>query len=439
MCPDGQMRLFLLTEPGGTGQGLSHPFVDNKWPVIFGQIPKYGMRIIDLFEADDPIDLDAFRKRKETPVAPVVPDELKFKGAVAKQRKERGESSGAETLSDVARDIILRNMDAVFSGQQLPPEDKKTLTTILQAWDAFSVMERRQLVQKVLTLYHKEHKIIAYKHRPSKKDAYLKDDPSLAIWRLQIGDDVKTYDNEEDLDLYVLTTILKDAESWSEDDKKKLANQIERLRNPNPDNVRYTEPEQHFDPMQRPTKFDDEPDEDAVLPSVEKLLQRYGYDFNSNDDRRYWISLDGFNYNTGKREEFVLQFHNAQSPPRYKRFASLSELEQWVLSHQAGIETWFKRQETVQHTDAARIKFAERKMVAMIREVISGHADPEKLKKEGWGLVDDVIPQITNKKVRDLLASLGYDLMLERNWKFFEEYHLTWLPERIQELLREPD
>ena len=170
------------------------------------------MKIYELLIEADPIDFGEFKKRKE---APKIPDSLRYAAA-----KHNQEETPPTTLSDVARGIILRNLDKVFSGQPLPDEDRAQLRTIIRATDMINRMKRHDLVYKVINLYNKANpeKKLTY-HRANAGDAYIKDDPNLAKWQLTIGGKTMIFDNSNAFNLYVLTNLLKDTASWPEEDQ----------------------------------------------------------------------------------------------------------------------------------------------------------------------------------------------------------------------------
>lgn len=378
------------------------------------------MRLTQLFEAE-PIDLAAHRRRR---AVRAIPDTLKHASAAAQQRADQPAAPGG-TLSDVARDIILRNLDKIFAQEPLPDEDRAQLRTILQANDMISRMRANTLVNQVLDVYRQVHRTKVFLSPPDPRGAYLQDDPSLAKWRLDVGGTVATFDTQDQVHNYVLSNLLSDGVTWPEADKTALKHRIERqLADP----VAVAP----FDPMQRPKNFDDTP-RDELLPFVDKILRRYAW----HNDVPAWLSVEGFNFNTGRYDHYTLKFRNAAGPARQKQFPSLAALEQWVIDHQDGLAAWYRRQQTIQHGDLPRIRMAERRLLGMIRQVLAGTADPDKIKEDAWTVMDHVLNGITNKPVRDFLESGAYVLAAPQSWSLLTEFHLTWIPERVRELLAE--
>ena len=163
-----------------------------------------------------------------------------------------------------------------------------------------------------------------------------------------------------------------------------------------------------------------------LKPYTWKSLRRF--EWNGLEAPRFYIHTDLYNGPP------TLEFHNVDAPPREIKFNNAKEMDAWILAHQKGIEQWAIRQATKNQSELVKIKFVERRFLGVLRQILSGNADIDVVKPEVWR-VGNVIDTIQNPKIKDFLNGFSFNLTRPTMWKFLEEYHLTWLPEHIQELL----
>lgn len=374
------------------------------------------MHVSELFEVEDPVDFEAARKRKQ---AAKVPDNLRYAAAIDKQSPPAASPDAPLSLGDMARSIILRNLDKVFGGEQLPPEDRQQLKLILRASNMIHRMQRNTLVWDVIKLYREAHPgTSVLVHSPDATQAYVKDNPDLVKYHLIIDKKTTMFDNRNAFQLYVLQNLLGDTSSWPEEEQTKLKKAIKDLTKEDADEDE--EEEKPFDPMA-------DPEYDDLRPYTKKFMRSFEYDFD-DETRPYYISAQQY------ENPPTLVFHSRIAPRRELKFENVRAMDAWILAHQSGIAEWARRQATKQHSDLVKIKFAERRYLGLLKRVLAGNADPETIKREAW-IVDDVVDTIENKEIKETFQSLAFDIKTPRMWQFLKDYHLTWLPERIRELM----
>ena len=300
----------------------------------------------------------------------------------------------------------------------MPDEDRQTLNTIVKASEMFRVMRHNQLVGTIIDAYSKAHPSKrAYLQHPDPRGAHIRDDPSALKWRLQVGPKTISFDDRNSLNLYVFTTLLADVEDWPDADREKVKQAIEHLTDDKYAEIRAmgAEDATPFDPHAA--------DEASVSAHVDKFLKQF-----DDPDKGYWIH---FEYDP---PNFGLSFHKRGVPPRRLQFATVPAVDQWVRAHEAGIVQWARGTGRA-HGDDARIRYAVRKLLDMLRRVLAGDADAEQMRQQVWELQDHIIASIGNQQVKELLMSISYSLGNAKMWEHLTDYHLTWLPERVRELL----
>lgn len=403
-------------------------------------------KIIRLLEGDV---VDFPSRQPEKPKAEV-PDDLRYAAALHQQRVDQGTAPEARNLGDLARPIILRNLDKIFSEQPLPPEDRAELAKILRLDSALKGFLRDDLVRKVVDIYRKANPDLKiYVSQPDHREAYLRDNPTLAKHRLEIRrkgqpPEITTFESKGALDLYVLKTLTSDAISWDDDDKDKLRRAIEHLEGEaaHPDifavkDDDLTPPE--FDPNQRGTNWEGKPREDELLPRIEKFLNRFEYGHNLNRNA-YWgisTSLGIDYYGRGQAEPISIQFNNRHARPRKIIFQSIPELEQWVDEHAREIEQWAAEQEadTVPDQEPV-IRQCVDEILEIYRMILAGEPDEQALKAK-IDHADESIEYIKDPEMRRFLSSTALFNATHPNMrKFIDPYHLEWLPEMIDRMLR---
>ena len=414
------------------------------------------MLLFELFEADEPIDFMSRKKQKDAEAAKAnIPDSIRFKAAAVKQNT--GEPKQFDSMSDYARDIVLRNLDKIMAGEQLPQEDADGLKNVLAADFMFKRIIANSIAQKMLDHLNKlpDANNKYWTRHPDLRGAYLEDDPVQQKFRLVIKDKqtkkikYKTFDTSEAMykfvihDLGDVTTI-----DFSDDEKDKLQKVNEFFdmldKDKDTDNWdKYLEKNpdpKSFDPDARPKNWEGHNQMDELKPSIEKYLNSLRKRTDTKpigSDEYDPISI----YHHALRGEdgtmkWELVFFGPNIRDRKRIFQSTEEFERWVITHKGALERFINSAQSGQKTkQMGLIKMAQNRLVDAMKKLESGQwsdDDIEAMKHFTWDRID----RIENEKLKELFRSLSYDLRNPRMHPHIStDYWISELNKKVKEIL----
>lgn len=379
-----------------------------------------------------PTDLSAHRKASDTKA---IPGSLRYAAAAAQQN-----DAPPETVSDLARTLVLRNLDASFGNGEWIPEDLEQLRNILRVTNMVARMRAQPLVNRAAEAASKRNKVRYSIGYPSQRDAYLKDDPSLAKYRLSHGTEVHTFDDQRTLYRYVLKTLVDpDDGTFTPEELVTIAEYITSIdnqivsRDKGEVDLGAEDPEGSFDPDAVPT-YNDKVDDHNLIPALEKYLKQFERS-DADDQPSIWVN-HGYS-----GDPIAINFNSPHIPSRKITFRDMRSLERWVVVHKLDIEKWWKAHQSDGFGDAYAIRLVgkiEKNLLGMLRVILKAREtdaplDEDKIKQWVYR-IDDNLYYIKNDKVRDLFRSLIWDIAKPVMRKYLTDYHLEWLPERVREL-----
>ncbi|MFA5490029.1 MAG: hypothetical protein WC284_12550 [Candidimonas sp.] len=266
------------------------------------------MKLLDIFEGE----VVKFKRP--------VPDSLKYAAAKDKQSPEEH-----QTVSDLARSIVLKNIDKIFAGEQLPDEDAKMLKNIVDSHDIISRMNLNilinQLVNKTIDIHNKNHPNDKISRTlPDQRAAYIDDDPERLKYTVRTKNQTYKFDNREEMELFILTKFAGEYDEWSKKEKEDILDVIEKLPGLE---KRKLEP---YDPAQ--------PDSPFLRADLEKFLKPYKWE----KGKKWFINV--FEFGDDKYIELVGKDGSEQK----WSFDNVDEMNHWMDQNKTMIMKWIKEQ-----------------------------------------------------------------------------------------------